>query len=110
MKAILINPSATPAVQEVEIGGELAEAQKLVGGYIEMIRLGAKDAIFIDEDWNNKDPKKRFSGSFEIGAEKYGKFTIGGRGLIVGIKGSGNTDTSLNLLKASQLVTVLSKV
>lgn len=48
--------------------------------------------------------------AYSVVAEKYGKFTIGGRGLIVGIKGSGNTDTSLNLLKTSQLVTVLSKV
>lgn len=110
MKAIVINPLGTPMIHEVEIKGELEEIQSLVGGYIEMIRLGSKDALFIDEDWSNKAPKKRFGGSFEISSSKYGKFTLGGRGVIVGVKGSCNTDTTLSLLEASQLVNVLSKV
>jgi hypothetical protein len=98
MRAILIDPKATPAISEIEIKGDLAEIQSLVGGYIEAVNIG-KDILFVDEEWSVKDPSKRHKGSFLVGKTK-----LGGRGLIVG---KGEKSTKLKLLEASSLVKIL---
>lgn len=108
MKAILIDPSKTPAISELEIpesleSGDalaLATIQELLGGYFESHQIGNGDSVLVNEDWNlQKSPQ--FKGRFKIGIH-----TFGGRGLIVGNSG-GNARTPL--LKASQLVTIISK-
>jgi hypothetical protein len=100
MRAILIDPSATPAISEIDVEPTLEKFQELVGGYIEAYPI-QRDTLFVNEEWNmQKSPK--FSGRFQIG-----NFTFGGRGVIVG-KG-GEADALLPLLKASQLVTIIHK-
>jgi len=99
MRAIFINPKAAPAISEIKIKGDLAGLQNLVGGYVEAISIG-KDVLYVDEDWNSKDPSKRHQGSFSIG-----KIKVGGRGVILGSKGE--KSTKLKLLEASQLITIL---
>jgi len=99
MRAILIDPKATPAISEIKIKGDLAGIQNLVGGYIEAIGIG-KDVLFVDEDWSVKEPSKRHKGSFLIGKTK-----VGGRGLILGPKGE--ESTKLKLLEASSMITIL---
>ena len=81
MRAILIDPQATPAIREIKIKGDLAGIQNLVGDYIEAIGIG-NDVLFVDEDWSVKEQSKRHKGSFLIGKTK-----VGGRGLILGPKG-----------------------
>jgi hypothetical protein len=105
MKAIVIDPAATPAIYEHDIKGKdmLKALQKLVGGYIEMHRIAPKDVLFVDEEWTMKrDPE--FKGKFKIGPT-----TFGGRGVILGVKGSGNTDVTLDLLDVSNRVTILKR-
>ena len=98
MRAILVDPKATPAISEIKIKGDLAEIQSLVGGYIEAVSIG-EDVLFVDEEWSVKDPAKRHKGSFLVGKTK-----LGGRGLILG---KGEKSTKLKLLEASSLVTIL---
>lgn len=101
MRAILIDPSATPAISEVEIKGDLAGIQELVGGYIEPIMLD-KDVLYIDEDWRNKSPEDRHKGTFRVGS-----VVVGGRGLILSKEdGKG---TKLKLLEASSIVTIIGR-
>ena len=99
MRAILIDPQATPAIKEIKIKGDLAGIQNLVGGYIEAIGIG-NDVLFVDEDWSVKEQSKRHKGSFLIGKTK-----VGGRGLILGPKGE--KSTKLKLLEASSMITIL---
>lgn len=100
MKAILIDPSKTEAISEIEIPEALEQIQSLLGGYFEAHQIGNGDSVLVNEDWNlQKSPQ--FKGRFKIGIH-----TFGGRGLIVGNSG-GNARTPL--LKASQLVTIISK-
>jgi hypothetical protein len=49
-----------------------------------------------------RDPE--FKGQFKIGPT-----TFGGRGVILGVKGSGNTDVTLGLLDVSNRVTILKR-
>jgi len=100
MKAILIDPSKTPAISEIEIKNSLEEIQGLLGGYVESHDFGNGDCVLVNEEWNlEKAPK--FKGRFKVGPH-----TFGGRGLIVASAG-GSAKTPL--LKASQLVTIISK-
>ena len=99
MRAIFINPKATPAISEIKIKGDLAGIQNLIGGSVEAIDIG-KNVLFVDEDWNVKEASKRHKGSFLIGKTK-----VGGRGLILGPKGE--KSTKLKLLEASSMITIL---
>lgn len=49
MKAILID-SANREVRELEVDGKLEGLQKLVGGYIELVRLSAEEDLYVNEE------------------------------------------------------------
>jgi len=105
MKTIIIDPATKPAIYEHTIRGKgtLEALQKLVGGNIEMVRITPKDVIFVNEDWNMQANPK-FKGRFKMGS-----ITFGGRGVIVGINESENTDVTLGLLDVSTRVTILKR-
>jgi hypothetical protein len=100
MKAILIDPQGKPPVSEIEVENELEPLQKMVGGYLEAHRLEGGDVLLVDEEWTMK-ANPNFKGKFTLG-----RFTFGGRGLIVGSKGDNFTAPKLNLLAASSLVNI----
>ena len=49
MRAILIDPLATPAISEIEVKGHLEEIQKIIGGYLAPIKISSTEVLFVDE-------------------------------------------------------------
>lgn len=119
MKAIIIDPSAIPAIYEHEVKSSdlLKELQGLVGGLIEMHRINENHCLFVDEEWNLK-AKPKFKGRFKIHVpcstikngvsfDAFDGFTFGGRGVILGTKGSKNKDVTMELMEVSSAVTIM---
>jgi hypothetical protein len=104
MRAIIIDPLATPAIYEAEVKGDLEEIQGIIGGYLAPIRIGSSDVLFVDEEWLIKDKSKRFGGAFRIGDHG-----LGGKGIIFGVKKDDHCSTKLGLLEVSAMVSVSNK-
>jgi len=115
---ILINPQATPPVDEVQWDGQLKSLQEIVGGLIEPHRLYSGDVLLVDEEWNCKSNSNRFAGGFSINGDiapldgngQAGQWHFGGRGVIVGTDRKGNfVAPKINILSASRLITIKKK-
>ena len=104
MRAILIDPLATPAISEIEVKGDLKEIQEIIGGYLAPIRISSTEVLFVDEEWLIKDKSKRFGGAFRIGDHG-----LGGKGIIFGVKNDDHCSTKLGLLEVSSMITTSNK-